>query len=214
MCWNKDVSLNTFLFSGFVLCLIIYNNTYTQYKIDELNNIYAYIFFASIIIIQLIEYFIWLSIENPLYNSIFTILATIVLLVQPIASNMLITNKIIQKKMLYSYMVFIIPVAIYKFNIKKMNSSISDLGHLRWNTVISYNSLLDKIFSLIWIFFFLFPLFYEGYNFGILFGMITLLIMVYKFFKDKTTGSMWCWVVNSVMIYYAGYLLFYLPFFK
>ena len=53
MCWNKDVSLNTFLFSGFVLCLIIYNNKYTQYKIDELNNIYSYIFFASIIIIQI-----------------------------------------------------------------------------------------------------------------------------------------------------------------
>jgi hypothetical protein len=39
MCWNKEISLNTFLFSSFVLILIIYNNAYTQYKIKELNNI-------------------------------------------------------------------------------------------------------------------------------------------------------------------------------
>ena len=42
--WNKDISLNTFLFSSFVLLLIIYNNTYTQYKINELENIWMYLF--------------------------------------------------------------------------------------------------------------------------------------------------------------------------
>lgn len=35
MCWNENVSLNTFLFSSFVLLLIFYNNTYTQYKIKH-----------------------------------------------------------------------------------------------------------------------------------------------------------------------------------
>jgi len=30
MCWNAEVSLNTFAFSTFVLGMIIYNNTYTQ----------------------------------------------------------------------------------------------------------------------------------------------------------------------------------------
>ena len=29
MCWNKEVSLNTFLFSSFVFLLILYNNKYT-----------------------------------------------------------------------------------------------------------------------------------------------------------------------------------------
>ena len=38
MCWNKDVSLNTFLFSGFVLLLIYYNNTYTKYKVAEFDS--------------------------------------------------------------------------------------------------------------------------------------------------------------------------------
>jgi hypothetical protein len=214
MCWNKEISLNTFLFSSFVLGLIIYNNRYTQYKIPDLNNIYVYIFFVSFILMQLIEYFIWLNINNPLYNSIFTGLATLLLIFQPIASNMLITNDIIRKRLLYSYLLFIIPLSMYKFNIKNINSSISGLGHLRWNTVLINNNLYSMLFGLIWLFFFLFPLFYVKYNFGLMFGLLTLLITTYHFYNDDTVGSMWCWIVNIIMIYYAVYLLLYLPFFK
>ena len=59
---------------------------------------------------------------------------------------------------------------------------------------------------------FLFPLFYEGYNFGLLIGVLTLLIIAYNYYVDGSSGSMWCWIVNSIMIYYIGYLLLYLPF--
>ena len=38
MCWNETVSLNTFIFSMGALLLIMYNNAYTKYKIEELNN--------------------------------------------------------------------------------------------------------------------------------------------------------------------------------
>ena len=74
MCWNEHVSLNTFLFSSFILLLIIYNNAYTKYKIEELNNINIYIFLASIIFIQLIEFFIWRNMNNKYYNNFFSIL--------------------------------------------------------------------------------------------------------------------------------------------
>ena len=53
---------------------------------------------------------------------------------------------------------------------------------------------------------------YQKKTYGFLFGFITLIITSYIFYKDKTIASMWCWVVNSVMVYYAVYLLFYLPF--
>ena len=58
MCWNEHVSLNTFLFSSFVLLLIIYNNLFTKYKIQELNNTFVYLFIASFVVMQLIEFFI------------------------------------------------------------------------------------------------------------------------------------------------------------
>ena len=92
MCWNEDVSLNTFLFSGFVLLLIVYNNTYTKYKIKELNSIWVYLFFMSFIFMQLIEYFIWKNIKTK-YNHLFTVCALLILCFQPIASLMLLTNK-------------------------------------------------------------------------------------------------------------------------
>jgi hypothetical protein len=211
MCWNKEVSLNTFLFSSFVLGLIMYNNAYTQYKIDDFNNIYVCIFFVSFISIQLVEYFIWVNVNNPFYNNIFTSLAALLLLSQPIASSMLINSEIVRKRILYIYLLFIILTSFYKLNIKKINSSVSKLGHLQWNEIFINNNLA---FTFIWTFFFLFPLFYEKYNFSLIFGLLTFMITMYKFYKDKTFGSMWCWVVNSIMIYHAVYLLIYLPFFN
>ena len=213
MCWNKDVSLNTFLFSSFVLGLIIYNNKYTEYKINELNDIYVYIFFMSFILMQLFEFFIWRNINNKIYNKIFTILATLLLLFQPISTNMLITDKILQENMLIIYLAFVIPFASYKFITKNINSSVSKLGHLKWNMLLdTYNNFIDNILIIFWFIFFLFPLFYQKKTYGFLFGFITLIITSYIFYKDKTIASMWCWVVNSVMVYYAVYLLFYLPF--
>ena len=214
MCWNKDISLNTFLFSSFVLCLIIYNNAYTQYKIDDLNNVYIYIFFMSFILMQLIEYFIWININNPLYNSIFTALATLLIILQPIVSTMLISNKIVKKRLLQGYLLFIVPLSVYNFDIKNVNSSVSNLNHLRWNTMFSYNYFYDIIVVMIWLFFFLFPLFYERFTFALIFGLLTLMLTIYNFYKDNTIASMWCWIVNTVMIYYAAYLLLYLPFIK
>ena len=214
MCWNKDISLNTFLFSSFVLCLIIYNNAYTRYKIDELNNVYVYIFFISFILMQLIEYFIWINIKNPLYNSIFTALATLLLIFQPIASTMIISDYTVKKRLLQSYLLFIVLLLIYRFDIKFLNSSVSNLNHLRWNTTFSVKYASDIIGFIIWLFFFLFPLFYSGNTFALMFGLLTLILSTYNYYKDDTIGSMWCWIVNTVMIYYALYLLLYLPFVK
>jgi hypothetical protein len=163
---------------------------------------------------QLFEFFIWRNVDNKLYNKLFTILATLLLLVQPIASNMLITNKSVQQSMLFVYMICMVPFAIYRFMTQKINSTISDLGHLQWNMLLDNKSKIDNVIITIWFIFFLFPLFYQKKTFGFLFGAITLIIIIYNYYKDNTVGSMWCWVVNSIMVYYAIYLLLYLPFFK
>ena len=212
MCWNAAVSLNTFAFSTFVLGLIMYNNAYTQYKIEELNNMYVYIFFISFISMQLVEFFIWRNIDDPLYNRIFTSIAILLLLIQPIASNLLITNKRIRNGILFIYMSCMIPFAIYKFMTKSVNTTISEMGHLKWNALINYNNTVNKLIIICWFLFFLFPLFYERKIYGLLFGLITLFIIIYNYSNDKTDSSMWCWIANSVMVYYAIYLLFYLPF--
>ena len=207
MCWNENVSLNTFLFSSFVLLLIIYNNLFTKYKIQELNNTFIYLFLASFIFMQLIEFFIWKNYNNNFYNNMFSIMATLLVLLQPIASIMILSNIQLRNKLLFLYLLLAIPFSIYKFSTKHIHSLISKSGHLRWNFFRT-----NQIIWLIWFFFFLFSFIYEKRWFGIIFGMSLLIISFINYNNDHTVGSMWCWSVNSIMIYYAIYLLIYLPF--
>ena len=97
MCWNQHVSLNTFIFSLFVLLLIAYNNAYTQYKMPEFNNIYVYLFFLSFISIQLIEFFIWRNINDKSLNQFFSIAGMLLVTVQPIISLMMLKDETIKK---------------------------------------------------------------------------------------------------------------------
>ena len=213
MCWNKDISLNTFLFSSFVLLLIMYNNKYTQYKIKELDSVWVYLFIFSFILMQLIEYFIWRNINDPIYNNIFSIMATLLLFVQPIASAMLIPSKTVSTNIITLYLILTGPLTLYRLFTKKISTTISPLNHLSWDLVLYKNNILDSLLGVLWIMIFLFPLFYIGEFFGLLFGSLTLMVIVYNYYKDDSVGSMWCWIVNSIMLYYASYLLLWLPLF-
>ena len=207
MCWNESVSLNTFLFSSFVLVLIIYNNSYTKYKIQGLNNTWMYILIASFVFMQLIEFFIWRNIKNQFYNNIFSILGLLLLFVQPIASIMLLQNIELRNSLLASYLLVATPYSIYEFSTRHIHTVVSKLGHLKWS--------IFQDLSIVWVgwlFFFLFSFVYNKNWSGLLFVFITLVISVLNYKNDQSIGSTWCWIVNSVMIYYAIYLLLYLPF--
>jgi hypothetical protein len=207
MCWNEHVSLNTFLFSSFVLLLIFYNNTYTQYKIKYFNSVWIYLFFISFISMQLIEFFIWRNINNTFYNHAFSTMATIVIFIQPIISLMLLPDVSLKNNLLVMYSAFFIPYFTYKFMTNNIKSKISNKGHLIW-LFFDTNILL----YIGWLFFFLFSFFYTQMFRSLIFGIVLFCISYYNYYEDKTIGSMWCWVVNSIMIYYAFYLLLYLPF--
>lgn len=207
MCWNVSVSLNTFLFSSFALLLIIYNNSFTKYKIQELNNKWIYVFFVPVILMQLAEFFIWRNINNKYYNNLFSIFAVSLLVVQPIASIMIIQTSFIRNILLFIYLLLAIPFSIYQFSIKKIHTTVGKNGHLEWH--FFDNSFL---ILLIWLFFLLFSLIYEKLWTLVIFGIATFIIFFINY-KNNTTGpSIWCWVINSLMIYYITYLLLFLPF--
>ena len=209
MCWNESVSLNTFLFSSFVLLLVMYNNYYTKYKITELDNVWIYLFLASFISMQLIEFFIWRNIHNKFYNNLFSIIAVVLLIIQPIVSIMIVSNIQIRNILLLSYLCLAIPYCIYKFSTKNVHSVVSKSGHLQWKF---YDNIL--IVYIGWLFFFLFSFVYEQMWGGLIFGLAVLFISYINYVNDNTMWSMWCWAVNSIMIYYAFYLLIVLPFFE
>ena len=206
MCWNADVSINTFIFSIFVLGLVYYNNNYTKYKIHDFDNQWMYVFLLLAFSMQLIEFFIWKNINNKFYNKFFTILAFILVFCQPMASLMLLNNHSLRNIMLLLYFIFGVPYAIYTIYTKHFDSIVSKSGNLIWNIKIN-------IFCFwIWVFLLLFSFLYERKWGHVLFAIITLSIIIYK--EQSTSGSVWCWFINSISIYLAIYLLFYLPFYE
>jgi len=206
MCWNEEISLNTFVFSSFSLLLIIYNNAYTQYKIKMFTPFFI-LFVSSFIVMQLIEFFIWRNMKNPFYNNLFSIIGCIVLILQPVFSLLLLSDITIRNYFLIAYSILCIPYSIYKFSTKHIHSTVNKDGHMGWNYFTNSGPVL-----LIWLFFFLFYFIYEQKWYTISFALLMLLISYYNYNKDRTSWSMWCWMINGIMIYFAGYLLFYLPF--
>jgi hypothetical protein len=192
MCWNKEVSLNTFIFSSFVL----------------FNNIWVILFFISFILMQLIEFMIWKNIDNKIENEFYSKIALLLLFLQPVASLMTLKDNVIRFNMILVYL-SLASLSIFKFINKDVKSVVSEYGHLKWNFLTKNN---DFYIFMCWLVFFLFSFFYNRTYPGLIFGLIMLLLVYYNYSNDGTVGSMWCWVVNSVMIYSAAKLLIYLPF--
>jgi len=205
MYWNSEVSLNTFIFSIFVLLLIIYNNAYTQYKIHELNNKWTYAFMASFIFMQLIEFFIWRNLNNK-YNKVFTSMAICLLMLQPIFSLMMIKEIKLRNILISIYTIIALPYSIYKYSNMNIRSTVTKSGHLRWN--LSWN----LFFSAIWMILFFYGIIYSQKWMGAIIAIVLLFISYYNYNYDGSLESHWCWIINGIMIYYALYLLFYLPY--
>lgn len=203
MCWNAEVSLNTFVFSTFVLILVYYNNEYTKYKIPMFQYKWLYIFFMLAFSMQLVEYFLWKNINNK-YNSIITIYAFILLFCQPIASLMLLKTPSIRNTMLTIYLLIGIPYILYIILNKKFRSTVSTKGNIQWNLPI------PTFLHVVWLFMLLFSFVYEKRWISLIFAVVTFAIFIYK--ELSSSGSTWCWFINGLSIYFAVYLLFYLPF--
>jgi cell division protein FtsW (lipid II flippase) len=119
---------------------------------------------------------------------------------------MLLTNKKIRNLLLFIYLIISSIYSIYMFSIKKMYSTIEN-GHLNWNFFK-----INIFVWLIWLFFFCFSFFYEKRYIPLIFALCILVISYINYKNYHSVGTKWCWLANSLMIYYAIYLLLYLPF--
>ena len=93
MCWNEELSLKTFVITVIVLTIIVINNNFSVEKTTRFKEYIGY-FLLSIILMQLIEYFLWRNINNKLYNNLFSTLGVLLLVSQPIMSLNLIEDPI------------------------------------------------------------------------------------------------------------------------
>lgn len=210
MCWNQYVSLNTFIFSLFVLILIWFNNKYTQYKTPLFNNNFTFFFFLSFMLMQLIEFFIWRNLDNKLVNHILSIIGMFLLIIQPIASLLMLDDKKLSYKLIGIYSLFAFSFSIYQLNDHEFTTEISKNGHLKWNwnKISGYKSIL----ILLWFALLYYSLIVSKNYIPLIYVTILLIISYYSHYNDGTAGSLWCWSINTIMFYYLFNIIIILPF--
>lgn len=220
MCWNEEVSLNTFIFSAGTLAFVLYNNKYTQYKISYFDNKFLVFFTILVISVQLIEYFLWKSLKakDKVMNRIWSIVLYVVITLQPIVALMWVTNLNLRNILMTIYvMLYGITFATVPINFETTKHSS---GHLQWQSLhfensFSLETVLHYSRALIW-----FISFFTGFYYLLEFPwfllvLITTLLIIVYFYNSKKKlvfNSNWCWFANGVALAAAFYILVILPY--
>ena len=215
MCWNKDISLNTFLFSVFALLFIYITNTYTKYKTHSFDNKWVYVVTLMVSSMQLLEYFIWKNIKNRDMNIFLSKIGLLLIFLQ-IGFFILLADKAYRDLILFAFVVFSMAVYFYKsmYSPFVFKTTISKNGHLSWEWLRFPG--IEKIILLTGLFFYLLPLLLmkQVNQSNVILGSI-FFIAAYLFLKkDNTYGSMWCWLVNLLLIKIVIDILIIQPFYE
>jgi hypothetical protein len=159
---------------------------------------------------QLIEFFIWRNLNDKEINKLFSNLGALLLLLQPVASLMLLKDVPLRNKMLTAYGIPAFSYFIYEFINTDFVTVVSKTGHLKWEWIdLSGNK---RILFIGWLFFLFFSIFYNKNYLGLAYTVALLLISLYSYTKDGSFGSLWCWSINSFMLFYAIKLLVIIPY--
>ena len=176
MCWNASVSLNTFIFA--LVCAIIaavFGNYNKLFLLMPL----------SFSLMQLLEYFAWNNINNEKIIKILSYIGLFIIFTQVFLLNYLLTNgkfRIILLTIMFS-LILLFLITDFKnvnFTMKKGKN-----GHLIW-----YWLDVPIFWIFITILFYLIPVYFSKYIYGFYFGLISIIISLYFYFKYKTWGTM------------------------
>jgi hypothetical protein len=186
MCWNAEVSLNTFIYGTIAAIIVLSLN-----KIPIRTILLVY----TVSLIQLIEYFTWKNINNNEIVHYLSITGAFILLLQVL---LITNNNLKNKEQLFSY-IFIFILAIiafyHNFENKKFHMEKGENGHLKWLWAdLPIPLLISGL--LLWIY----PPIKNKNYISTLFIITTLTISFYYYYKYKTWGSMWCYIGNLFWI--------------
>lgn len=208
MCWNADISFNTFLFSIFALLFIYITNTYTRYKSPAFDNHLSYLYVLSISSMQLLEYFIWKHLHNKKINTHLSILGLCLLWLQ-IFLGILLMEK--WNHVLCFFIVYTFAFLVYKsiYSPFQFKTVVAENGHLSWEWLRFVGA--EHIFLLLGLLFYAIP--FLGTTNSILGTLLFILAYVY-YKKDNTYGSMWCWFINVLLLTNVIHILLIQPFYE
>jgi hypothetical protein len=182
MCWNADVSIKSFIIG---LTAII-AGALTGISTPLL------LFYSTIVCMQLVEYIVWTNIndKNVIFNA--SIAAVLLLWLQPIFAMLTMNNyKMIS---IIAYCIIGLLYSLYDNRKIKLQMYPGNDGHLVWNWLEGNRGL--------WIYFIflLTPVFFMVSKEMIALILLTLFASLYGYYTTNTWGSMWCWLVNGLVV--------------
>jgi hypothetical protein len=187
MCWSASVSLNTYALGLFASSLSYFNG---------ITDIGRFIFYQSIILVQLIEYFIW---SKTFSNRLLSQLLLIVILIQPFLNILTIqTQPELIPYLLFSYILFVVIVytVVIPLNTVDFSTVPSKNGHFAWKW-LDWNIYI----LVIWYAFLSARWIIDNLYITMIVITIFLIASIILFRETKAWGSMWCWIVNVVSFY-------------
>ena len=189
MCWNAEVSLNTFIF-GIVSAIIVLILNKLKYHL-----VLILLSFTSI---QLLEYFAWKNLNNKKVIRILSIIGIQIIFIQLLLLNYYLPPTQKQKIILTSAVVITyILFLLFQFPYVKLDMEKSKINkHLIWHWLD-----LPLFWLLIGFLFYLIPCYLTNNIYVFTFGILTLTFSLYNYYKYKTWGSMWCYISNSLWIF-------------
>lgn len=223
MCWNADISFNTFLFGFFSLCFIYITNTYSKYKTHSFDHPLVYVFMFAVVSMQLVEYFLWKNLKNKSANRYYSFIAWLIVSIQPLILMLMIQGPLRYILIgLYLLLPFVLPTPSplnYLFSIKssstlEYHTHVGKTGHLVWEWMNSKDPFKDRVIytQIAYLFFYILSAILIQNSLLTLFVLSTLFISILFYYKDGSFGSMWCWFVNISMIFVLIHILLIQPF--
>ncbi len=199
MCWNAEVSIQTFTFA--VLSFIIgYSYGFPIKKL---------IFFMVFSSMQLIEYFLWKNINNKKSNELFSKLGFLVILLEPLSSLNLIENNIIlRNNLIYFYLFITILFLIFYYKKINFSTTIGKKGFLNWHWLEAFNT-PSILYFLLWSILFFIGLLLSKDYFIFIFGLLTYIYSWYNYKKHDTFGTYWCSIVNILWLYVIFWVIYH-----
>jgi hypothetical protein len=214
MCWNPDISINTFLFACLALLFIFFTNTFTKYKTNTFDNPLIYLYLLEVAAIQLTEFFLWKNLKNKSMNELFSKITSFIIFVQPVTLMLIIPNISIKWALVFIYFTFMMVYFVYRgiYNPIVYHTSIGANGHLSWEWM-NFKG-YENIFLFIVLLFYVIPVLLIDNFFITLFSIISLITSLFFYFKYNTFGTMWCWSFNLFLLYFIIYILIIKPFYE
>lgn len=216
MCWNKDISLNTFLFACFALLFIYITNTYTRYKTPTFDNPLVYLLVFLVSSMQLLEYFIWKNLNNKSMNTFLSKLGLLLIFLQIFSIILFVDNETYKYFILFCFLLFSFIVYLYKtihspFVFKTI---VSKNGHLSWEW-LRFDGIEKIILLIILLFYFIPALLIKNMTLSNVYIGGLFFLLSYLFLKnDNTYGSMWCWLINLFLLRIIIDILIIQPFYE